>query len=282
MPLIQIRNLNVYYQKQQALREVSVDIPDRAITAVIGPSGCGKTTLLKSINRLTDLGEGIQVKGEILIDGANVLAPSADLLLLRKKIGFLSQRPFPLPMSIRDNLTFAPRVHGMRPRDIVEQIRQMETHWPMVGPGMVNRPLPGRRSYREAGLLLTEYYLRLAALWDEVKDRLDSPAQGLSVGQQQRLSLARALAVNPEAVLADEPTSALDPTSSSIIEKQLKLLRGRFTFVVVTHILRQAKRLADYVLFLYLGELVEHGPAAEVFTHPRDPRTRAYLSGEIS
>jgi len=250
MPHISIRDLNVSYDGHSALRGVSVDIPDRQITAIIGPSGCGKTTLLRCCNRLIDLTEGAKVDGSVLIDGVNIFDPSVDIIALRKKTGYLAQRPYPLPMSIYDNVAYGPRIHGLKDRRQLDQI--------------------------------VEHCLRATSLWSEVKDRLRSPAAKLSVGQQQRLCLARALAVEPEVLLGDEPTSALDPISAQQVEKRLVELKAEYTIVLVTHILRQAKRLADYVLFLYLGELVEHGPAGDVFQNPRDARTKAYLGGEVS
>jgi phosphate transport system ATP-binding protein len=186
-------------------------------------------------------------------------------------MGFLSQRPYPLPMSIYDNIAFGPRVHRVSREKIIQQINTLEGR-------SVEIPV-GNKSHID---VLVESYLRLAGLWEEVKDRLHTPAARLSIGQQQRLALARALAVEPEAILADEPTSALDPLSAQLIEKQFKFLKKNYTIVVVTHILRQARRIADYVIFLYLGELVEHGPAEKIFSNPSDERTRAYISGEIS
>lgn len=281
MPHIRLRNLRVAYAAEEALHGINVDIPDGQITVVIGPSGCGKTTLLKSLNRLLDLYEEVRVQGEVLIDGVNIYDPKADVLALRKKVGFLPQRPYPLPMSIYDNIAFGPRIHGMSGAQILQQVEDLQKN------GLVAGLPPGERlaahTTRNAEMdLLVEYYLRLAGLWDEVKDRLRAPASKLSVGQQQRLALARALAIEPDVILADEPTSALDPISAKLIEKQFQLLKKRYTIVVVTHILRQARRIADYVIFLYLGELVEHGPAQQVLGAPLDERTRAYVSGEIS
>jgi len=250
MSHISIRNLKVSYDGQVALKDINVDIPDGQITVIIGPSGCGKSTLLRCCNRLIDMVEGAQVSGEVLIDGANILDPTVDIISLRKKMGYLAQRPYPLPMSIYDNVAYGPRIHGMKDRQQLKEI--------------------------------VERCLKATSLWSEVKDRLHAPATKLSVGQQQRLCLARALAVGPEALLGDEPTSALDPISAQQVEKRLIELKGEYTIVLVTHILRQAKRLADYAVFLYMGELVEHGPAAEVLANPRDPRTRAYLAGEVS
>lgn len=250
MPHISIRNLSVSYDGHRALNDITVDLPDGQITAIIGPSGCGKTTLLRSCNRMIDLTDGVRVSGEVLIDGVNLLDPAVDVTRLRKKMGLLSQKPFPLPMSIYDNVAYGPRIHGVRDRRQLDQV--------------------------------VEHCLQAASLWEEVKHRLRTPARKLSVGQQQRLCLARALAVEPEVLLGDEPTSALDPQSAQEVERRLVALKGDYTIVLVTHILRQARRLADYVLFVYLGELVEHGPAAEFFGNPQDRRTRAYLGGEVS
>ncbi len=247
---ISIRNLNVYYGDLQVLKDISLDIPARQITVIIGPSGCGKSTLLKSLNRLLDTADGARVSGQVLLDGEDIYAPRTEVTRVRQKMGLLSQKPQVLPMSIFDNVAYGPRIHGLRSR------RELD--------------------------LRVEHYLRVAGLWDEVKDRLREPASMLSVGQQQRLCLARGLAVEPEFILGDEPTSALDPRSSQNVERRLLELKRDYTVVVVTHILRQARRIADYLAFLYLGELVEHGPAAAVFANPRDPRTRAYLTGEIS
>ena len=249
-PHISIRNLSVFFDGLQILKDVSVDIPDRKITVIIGPSGCGKTTLLKSLNRLLDPLDRVKISGSILVDDEDIYDPATEVTHIRKKMGLLSQRPQALPMSIYDNVAYGPRIHGERDR------AKLKT--------------------------LVEHFLRLAGLWEEVKDRLTEPAARLSVGQQQRLCLARGLAVGPEIILGDEPTSALDPQSSQNVERRLIELKSDYTVVVVTHILRQAKRIADYIAFLYLGEMIEHGPAAEVFANPRDPRTRAYLTGEIS
>lgn len=246
---IQIRDLNVYYGASQALKDINLEIPARQITVIMGPSGCGKTTLLKSLNRFLELNEGARLSGKVLIDGQDVYAPGVDATEVRKKAGLLAQRPFPLPMSIYDNVAYGLRIHHMKKgRQLDEAVR---------------------RRLEEAGL------------WEEVKDRLHAPAASLSIGQQQRLCLARGLAVEPEILLGDEPTSALDPISAQHIEKRLLDLKQAYTIVLVTHILRQARRLADYVVFMYLGELVEHGPAGQVFANPRQARTRAYLEGQI-
>lgn len=249
MPHIFVRNLTVRYDGHEALREVSVEIPDGQITVVLGPSGCGKTTFLRCLNRLIDLTDGAKVTGEVLIDGENILAPDTDLLRLRKKVGMLAQKPQVLPMSIYENVAFGAWLHGVRDKKALDA--------------------------------LVRDCLKRVHLWDEVKDRLFAPASQLSVGQQQRLCLARSLAVEPEVLLCDEPTSALDPISAQRVEELFFELKERYTLVLVTHTLRQAKRLADYVLFFYMGELVEHGLAQRVFSEPRDERTRAFLAGVI-
>ena len=247
---ISVKKLNVFYGKEQALQNITVDIPDKKVTAIIGPSGCGKTTLLKSFNRLIDSVDGIRVSGEVFVDGENIFDPKVEVTHIRKKMGLLSQKPYPLPMSIYDNVAYGPRIHGIKNKKRLDQI--------------------------------VEHHLRQSSLWDEVKDRLHAPASKLSVGQQQRLCLARGLAVEPEIILGDEPTSALDPKSSQRIEQRFLELKKDYTVVIVTHILRQAKRLADYVIFLYLGELIEHGPAEEILEHPKEQITREYIQGAIS
>jgi len=249
-PHISIEKLSVYYGDHHVLKNVTVGIPQKQITAIIGPSGCGKTTLLRSLNRLVDLVEGVRVSGRVLVDGVNIYENGVDVTGVRKKMGLIAQVPNLLPMSIYDNIAYGPRIHGVKDKQ------------------ELNRTV--------------ERCLRVSGLWGEVESRLREPASRLSIGQQQRLCLARALAVEPEVLLCDEPTSALDPISARHIEEQLLTLKKDYTVVFVTHILRQAKRLADYVVFLYFGELVEHGPAEEVLTNPREPRTQSYLRGEIS
>ena len=249
-PHIQVKNLNVEYSGgHPALKNVSVEIPKGQLTAIMGPSGCGKTTLLKSMNRLLELSDDVRISGQVLIDGVDIYDPTIDVTEVRKKTGLLAQRPFPLPMSIRDNVAYGMRIHGTKKGKEVDRAVQ--------------------------------HYLEMAGLWVEVKDRLKSPAAGLSIGQQQRLCLARGLAVEPEIILGDEPTSALDPISAQHIEGKLNELKEKYTVVLVTHTLRQAKRLADYVIFMYLGEVVEAGIAREVFEHPHEARTKQFIEGAI-
>jgi phosphate transport system ATP-binding protein len=283
MSHISINSLSISYGSHRVLQDISLNIPDCQVIAIIGPSGCGKTTLLKSINRLLDLNDEVTVDGEVLIDGSNIYHRQADLLALRKKVGFLSQRPYPLPMSIYDNIAFGPRIHRVSGTDISRKITALEKNGNILRGQSAGDP-QGQTAKRGGTPMdrLVEYYLRLAGLWEEVKDRLRSPAVRLSIGQQQRLALARALAVDPEVILADEPTSALDPVSARLVEEQFQFLKKDYTIIVVTHILRQARRVADYIVFLYMGELVEHGPASVFFNDPKDKRTKAYISGEIS
>ena len=243
------RNLNVWYNEQHALKNINIDLPIREITAIIGPSGCGKSTFLKSLNRLLELNEAVRVAGEVLLDGENIYGPGVDVTDVRTRIGMLAQKPFPLPMSIYDNVAYGMKIHGLKK----------------------GKDLDGA----------VQHYLEMAGLWDEVKDRLKAPATRLSIGQQQRLCLARGLAVEPEILLGDEPTSALDPISAQHIEGRLHELKQQYTIVLVTHTLRQAKRLADYVIFMYLGEVVEQGPAHDVFSNPQQPRTKQFIDGAI-
>ncbi len=247
---IEVKDLNAYYGSNQALKNINLSIPKKMITVIMGPSGCGKTTLLKSFNRFLELTSDTRLFGQVLIDGENIYARDIDATEVRKKTGLLAQRPFPLPMSIYDNVAYGLHIHQIcrKGRELDEKV---------------------------------QHYLEVAGLWEEVKDRLHSPANNLSLGQQQRLCLARGLAVEPEILLGDEPTSALDPISAQHIEARLLELKQTYTTVLVTHILRQARRLADYVVFMYLGELVECGPAEEIFNDPRQERTRAYLEGQL-
>ncbi len=249
VPAFSIEAVKVrYHDGQEALKGVSMMIPARQITAVIGPSGCGKTTLLKTLNRLLEVEEDVTLEGRILLNGEDIYAPGVDPTDIRRRVGLLAQRPFPLPMSIYDNVAYGPRLHGM----------------------VQNKTETDER---------VAHYLALAGLWDEVKDRLSAPATRLSVGQQQRLCLARGLALEPEVLLCDESTASLDPISAQHIEERLLLLKEQYTIVLVTHTLRQARRLADQVAFLWLGELVEYGAAEQVFDAPIHERTRAYVEG---
>jgi len=249
-PQIQTKALAVTIHNNPVLKNINIEIPAKQLTAIIGPSGCGKTTLLKSFNRLLDIQEGVKITGEIIVDGTDIMQSHLNVPDIRKKMGLISQKPYPLPMSIFDNVAYGLRIHhGKRAHKIEEGVRDC---------------------------------LQEVGLWNEVKDRLHDPASRLSVGQQQRLCLARAIAVKPEVILCDEPTSALDPISAKQIEKLLLKLKKEFTVILVTHTLRQAKRVADYVIYLYFGMVVEQGPAEEFFTNPKSPEMKAYLSGEIS
>jgi len=247
MNKIEISDLNLHIGKNHILKDINAGIPEKQITVIMGPSGCGKTTLLKSLNRLTDLYPEVKVSGKIEIGNENILNNHSDITQIRKKMGLLAQRPYPLPMNIYNNIAYGLRISGRKSKKYLD-----------------------RR---------VEFYLQQVSLWDEVKDRLKSPAARLSIGQQQRLCLARGLAVNPEIILADEPTSALDPISSQAIEDKFRELKKKFTIVLVTHILRQAKRIADHVIFMYLGEIIEQGPAKEVFENPKNEMTKSYLKG---
>ena len=245
---IQVKNLNAYYDGAQALKDINIEIPRKQITVIMGPSGCGKTTLLKTFNRFLELTDGTRIEGEVLVDDQNIYDRDVDVTEVRKRVGLLAQRPFPLPMSIYENVAYGMHIHRMK---------------------------NNRNEYRAA----VKHYLEVAGLYEEVKHRLMSPATSLSIGQQQRLCLARGLAVEPEIILGDEPTSALDPISSQNIEARLLDLKRDYTTVIVTHTLRQAKRLGDYVIYMYMGEVIEAGPAKEVFTNPKHERTRQYLEG---
>ncbi|MDN3511270.1 MAG: ATP-binding cassette domain-containing protein [Candidatus Jettenia sp.] len=246
---INVKDLSVWHGNHQVLNGITVNIPDKKLTAIIGPSGCGKTTFLKSLNRIIDLQDGVRVSGQVLVDGENIYDPKVEVTHLRKKMGLLLQRPQILPMSIYENVAYGPRIHGVKNKKKLDGIVQC--------------------------------YLTVSSLWNEVKDRLHTPASRLSIGQQQRLCLARGLAVEPEVILGDEPTSALDPISAERIEQQLLELKNHYTVVLVTHNLRQAEKLADYVIFLYLGNLIEHGPAKQIFKNPKYVKTQSYLNGEF-
>ena len=246
---VSIRKLDFFYGATQALKAISLDLPAQRVTGLIGPSGCGKSTLLRVLNRMYDLYPGQRATGEVLMDGQNLLARDIDLNALRSRIGMVFQRPTPFPMSIYDNIAFGVRLHEKLSR------AQMEER--------------------------VEWSLTRAALWGEVKDRLQSSAAGLSGGQQQRLCIARTIAVRPDVVLLDEPTSALDPISTLRVEELIDELKRDFTLVIVTHNMQQAARVADQVAFFYLGELVECGPAAQMFTAPREKRTQEYITGRF-
>ena len=245
--IITVQDLNLWYGAAQALHHVSMEIPEKSITALIGPSGCGKSTFLKTLNRMNDLIPGVKVTGSVLYKEQDVFA--MDVSQLRREVGMVFQKPNPFPMSIYDNVAYGPRTHGIRNKvrldDIVEQS------------------------------------LRSAAIWDEVKDRLKKNALGLSGGQQQRLCIARALAVEPQVLLMDEPTSALDPISTSKIEELATSLKERYTIVIVTHNMQQAARISDRTAFFLLGELVEYGDTEQIFAQPHDKRTEDYITGRF-
>lgn len=248
MCLVMVENLKVSYGNEVVLKNVNLQIPHNKITVIIGPSGCGKTTLLKCLNRLIELQDDVNISGNISIDGEPVFDPDIDVTALRKKMGLLAQKPYPLPMSIYDNVAYGPRIHGIKKKKVLNEI--------------------------------VEKNLKAVGLWEEIKHRLKDPASTLSIGQQQRLCLARCLAVSPDVVLCDEPTSALDPFSAQKIEETLLELKKDYTIVLVTHNLRRAKRLADYVGFIFMGELIEQGEKKAFFEHPQNERTKAYISGE--
>ena len=244
-----VRNLNLYYGSNHALKNINMDIPAGAVTAFIGPSGCGKSTFLKTLNRMNDLVEGVHISGEVLLDGEQIYGPNVDTTALRRRVGMVFQQPNPFPMSIYDNVAYGPRVHGIRSKARLDEI--------------------------------VEESLRGAAIWEEVKDRLKKSALGLSGGQQQRLCIARALAVEPEVLLMDEPTSALDPISTAKIEDLMEYLKKKYTVVVVTHNMQQATRVSDYTAFFLLGDLIEFGKTQQVFSYPREKRTEDYITGRF-
>ena len=246
-PKIIIKDLNLHFGKQHVLKNVNVNIPETRITVILGPSGCGKTTLLKTMNRLTDLYHNVKISGSIHIDDDDVLNTNKDITEIRRHMGLLSQRPYPLPMNIFNNVAYGLRISGRKSKKYLK---------PRV-----------------------KHYLEMANLWDEVKDRLYDSASALSIGQQQRLCLARGLSVDPDIILADEPTSALDPLSSEVIENKFVELKSQYTIVMVTHSLQQARRIADYVIFMYLGEIVEQGPAKEFFNSPKEELSKKYIKG---
>ena len=248
MDKFSIKNLNLYYGDFHALKNVNLNLGANEITAFIGPSGCGKSTLLKSLNRMNDLVEGCRITGEVLLDGENVYG-GMDVNLLRRRVGMVFQKPNPFPMSIYDNIAYGPRTHGVRAKVKLDDI--------------------------------VERALRSAAIWDEVKDRLKKSALGMSGGQQQRLCIARALAVQPEVLLMDEPTSALDPISTSRIEDLVAELKKAYTIVIVTHNMQQAARISDKTAFFLLGEVIEFGETETLFSVPKDRRTEDYITGRF-
>ena len=248
-PILQVKDLDLWYGAHQALHSVSMDIPEKSITAFIGPSGCGKSTFLKTLNRMNDLVPGVKITGEVRYRGGDIYAPGTDVCRLRREIGMVFQKPNPFPMSIYDNIAYGPRTHGIRSKARLDE--------------------------------LVERSLRGAAIWDEVKDRLKKNALGLSGGQQQRLCIARALAVEPAVLLMDEPTSALDPGSTMKVEELMSELKKNYTVVIVTHNMQQAARISDRTAFFLLGELVEVGPTNQIFSTPRDKRTEDYISGRF-
>jgi len=249
-PHISVQHLDVHIGAQHILKDININIPDKKVTSIIGPSGCGKTTLLKSFNRLWDNTADVKITGKVLVDGEDIYAADAEVTHIRKKMGLLSQRPYPLPMSIYDNVAYGPRIHGIRKKQVLDQ--------------------------------LVEEQLKATGLWNEVKDRLNASATRLSIGQQQRLCLARGLAVGPEIILGDESTSALDPVSTAIIEDLFISLKEKYSIVLVTHILRQARRVSDYIIFVYMGKIIEFGPTEEVLLNPKEELTKEYVKGYIS
>jgi len=248
-PKIRIQNVGYAYDGKPALSDVTLDVPDNAVTVLFGPAGGGKTTLLRLINRLNDLVDGSRLSGHILLDGQDIYAPGVDVTRLRRRVGMVFALPLPLPGTIRENVLYGPKMAGVRDRTRLEDI------------------------------LLRS--LTQAALWDEVKDRLDEPANALSGGQQQRLCIARSLALEPEVLLLDEPTSGLDPISTGKVEESLFELKQDYTIVIVPHSVQQAARVADYAAFFLMGELIEHRPGTEIFTAPRNQRTEDYVTGRF-
>ena len=247
--IITVEDLNLWYGSTQALHHVSMEIPEKSITALIGPSGCGKSTFLKTLDRMNDLVPGVRIEGTVRYDGRDIFAPDVDVNELRRQVGMVFQKPNPFPMSIYDNVAYGPRTHGVRNRAKLDEI--------------------------------VEQSLRSAAIWDEVKDRLKKNALGLSGGQQQRLCIARALAVEPQVLLMDEPTSALDPISTAKIEELAIELKKRYTIVIVTHNMQQALRISDRTAFFLLGELIEYDDTERIFSTPSQKKTEDYITGRF-
>ncbi|MGN0355996.1 MAG: phosphate ABC transporter ATP-binding protein PstB [Muricoprocola sp.] len=248
MAKINVKHMDLYYGDFHALKDINLSIPENQITAFIGPSGCGKSTLLKSLNRMNDLVEGCKITGELTLDGEDIYG-DMDVNMLRKRVGMVFQKPNPFPMSIYDNIAYGPRTHGIRSKAQLDEI--------------------------------VEKVLREAAIWDEVKDRLKKSALGMSGGQQQRLCIARALAVEPEVLLMDEPTSALDPISTSRIEDLAMELKKNYTIVMVTHNMQQAARISDKTAFFLLGEVIEYGNTGQIFSCPKNKKTEEYITGRF-
>lgn len=249
MNKIEVKSVDLFYGDFQALKNVSMDMPENKITAFIGPSGCGKSTLLKSLNRMNDLVDGVKITGEITLDGEDIYAPKVDVNELRKRIGMVFQQPNPFSMSIYDNIAYGPRVHGIKKKKDLD--------------------------------IIVERSLRGAALWDEVKDKLKRNALQISGGQQQRLCIARALAVEPEVLLMDEPTSALDPISTSKIEELCDSLKKSYTIVIVTHNMQQAARISDFCSFFFEGEIIESDQTSTIFQNPKNKKTEDYITGRF-
>jgi phosphate transport system ATP-binding protein len=248
-PLIETKNLSLFYGKSQALKNISFDISERVVTAFIGPSGCGKSTLLRCLNRMNDLIDNVRIDGEVKIGGENIYSKDIDVIELRKRVGMVFQRSNPFPKSIYENISYGLRLHGTKSKSELDGI--------------------------------VEKSLRQAALWDEVKDRLNSSALGLSGGQQQRLCIARAIAIRPEIILMDEPASALDPIATAKIEELILQLKKEFTIVIVTHNMQQAARISDFTAFFYIGELIEYDVTAKIFTAPTKKQTEDYVTGRF-
>lgn len=246
-PCIEVDRLNLFYGNSPALKNISLVIPEKRVTAFIGPSGCGKSTLLRCCNRMNDLIDTCRIEGEIRLDGQNIYDPTVDVAELRRKVGMVFQKPNPFPKSIYENVAYGLRIQGVKDRRLLDEV--------------------------------VEKSLRRAALWDEVKDRLDANAFSLSGGQQQRLVIARAIAIEPEVILLDEPASALDPISTLKIEELINELKSQYTIVIVTHNMQQAARVSDYTAFMYMGELVEYGDTDSLFTNPSKKRTEDYITG---
>ncbi len=248
MSKFSVKDLNLYYKDFQALHNINIEIEEKSVVAFIGPSGCGKSTFLKTLNRMNDLVEGCKIDGEVLLDGENIFQTD-NVNLLRKRVGMVFQKPNLFPMSIYDNIAYGPRTHGIKKKQELDKI--------------------------------VEDSLKAAAIWDEVKDRLNKSALSLSGGQQQRLCIARALAVNPEVLLMDEPTSALDPISTSKIEELISQIKEKYSIIIVTHNMQQAARISDKTAFFLLGELIEFDDTEKIFTMPSNPKTEDYITGRF-